>query len=95
MNPGYPRRLDVTEDGFARGHVGQPALVRLGNHGKCPVNSNFPFLDSQWDGIEGVNDQIQVLNEDDDDPIVRVPNLIFTIGFHGYRIIQQPGAGPH
>jgi hypothetical protein len=38
---------------------------------------------------------VQVLNADNDDPIVRVPNLIATIGFHGYRIIQQPGAGPH
>lgn len=74
-------------------HPNNPAYGNLSGYN--PANSNFPFLDSQWDGIEGINDQVQVLNTQNDDPIVRVPNIILTIGFHGYRIIQQPGAGPH
>lgn len=74
-------------------HPNNPAYGNLSGYN--PANSNFPFLDSQWDGIEGINDQVQTLNAENDDPIVRVPNMILTIGFHGYRIIQQPGAGPH
>lgn len=54
-------------------------------------NADYPFVDSQWDSVEGVADP----NEADVevDPIVRAPQGVLTIGFHGYRIIQPPGAG--
>jgi len=55
-------------------------------------NTNYPFIDSQWDRIEGINDQNDA-NANDVDPITRAPQGILTIGFHGFKIIQQPGAG--
>jgi len=73
-------------------HPNNPAYGNLSGYN--PANANFPFLDSQWDGIEGIDDRVRVLNSDNNDPIVRVANLVVTIGFHGYRIIQQPGVGP-
>ena len=74
-------------------HTMNPGYGNLS--GFSPVNANFPFIGSQWDDVEGINDQIQLLNDQNADPIVRVPNCVLSIGFHGYRIIQQPGAGPH
>jgi hypothetical protein len=54
--------------------------------------SPFPFKESQWDTVEGINDTAD--NSDpESDPITRAPQGILTIGFHGYRIIQPPGAG--
>jgi len=52
----------------------------------------FPFADSQWDAVEGISDPNteQGVTED---PIVRAPQGVLTIGFMGYRIIQPPGAG--
>lgn len=55
-------------------------------------NANYPFIDSQWDRVEGINDQNDA-NANDVDPITRAPQGILTIGFHGFKIIQQPGAG--
>jgi hypothetical protein len=55
----------------------------------------FPFSDSQWDGVEGIDDAVQALNGGTTDPVVRLPNAILTIGFHGYRIVQPAGAGPY
>lgn len=54
-------------------------------------NNLYPFIDSQWDTVEGINDP----NTADvtEDPIIRAPQGVLTIGFHGYRIIQPPGAG--
>jgi hypothetical protein len=54
-------------------------------------NPAFPFADSQWDTVEGVNDP-NTANVTSD-PITRAPQGVLTIGFHGYRIIQPPGAG--
>ncbi|MFQ5550688.1 MAG: hypothetical protein ACE5FJ_05575 [Gemmatimonadales bacterium] len=55
-------------------------------------NPSFPFIDSQWDRVEGINDQNDAA-AGDTDPITRAPQGILTIGFHGFKIIQQPGAG--
>lgn len=55
--------------------------------------NNWPFLASQFDAIEGINDEVDA--EADTDPITRLPNGVLTIGFHGYKIIQPPGAGPY
>jgi hypothetical protein len=74
-------------------HPSNPAYGNLS--GFSPVNANFPFIGSQWDDVEGIDDRIQVLGDSEVDPIVRVPSCILVIGFHGYRIIQQAGAGPH
>lgn len=70
-------------------HPNNPAYGNISGFGANPL---FPFIDSQWDAIEGINDQSQDLPADVD-PIVRVPNLIITIGFHGFMIKQQPGVG--
>lgn len=59
----------------------------------APANNAYPFLDSQYDAVEGINDQVDV--EQTTDPVTRTYDAILTIGFHGYRIIQPAGAGPY
>jgi hypothetical protein len=54
-------------------------------------NSDYPYVESQWDSVEGISDPNDANTEED--PIVRAPQGVLTIGFHGYRIIQPPGAG--
>jgi len=56
---------------------------------------NWPFLASQFDAIEGINDEIVNDAEVDTDPVTRLPNGVLYIGLHGYKIIQPPGAGPY
>ncbi len=56
---------------------------------------NWPFLASQYDAVEGINDQIVNDSEVTSDPVTRLPNGILYIGLHGYKIIQPPGAGPY
>jgi len=52
---------------------------------------SYPFKESQWDAVEGISDpNVAGVTED---PIVRAPNGVLTIGFAGYRIMQPPGAG--
>lgn len=87
-------------DFFARGETLQFNVLPLhannapfGNvSGFGAPNANYPFIDSQWDRVEGINDQNDA-NANDVDPITRAPQGILTIGFHGFKIIQQPGAG--
>jgi len=57
--------------------------------------SNWPFLASQFDAVEGIDDEI--VNDDEvvADPVTRLPSGILYIGLHGYKIIQPPGAGPY
>jgi len=55
--------------------------------------SAWPFLGSQFDAIEGINDE--ALTDVTADPVTRLPNGLLIIGFHGYKIIQPPGAGPY
>ena len=57
-------------------------------------NTNYPFLASQWDSVEGISDPNNV-DAADTDPVTRLPNAVFVVGFHGYRIIQPAGAGPY
>jgi len=73
-------------------HVNNPSFGNIQSFGA--PNANFPFLASGWDYVEGINDQNDAA-AGATDPIVRLPNGILTIGFHGYRIIQGPGAGPY
>ncbi len=54
-------------------------------------NSDWPFADSGWDAIEGISDP--AIDVDGTDPVTRNASGVLTIGFHGYRIIQPPGAG--
>lgn len=55
-------------------------------------NPSYPFQDSQWDAVEGISDP-ELDTAGTKDPITRAPNGILTIGFHGFRIVQQPGNG--
>lgn len=72
-------------------HPNNPAYGNLSAFGA--PNPLYPFLDSQYDAVEGIND----FNDPDatSDPITRLPNGVMTIGFHGYKIIQPAGAGPY
>lgn len=67
-------------------HVNNPPA---GNVQQFIAGGVFPTLDSQYDVHEGI------LDESDpnltSDPISRLPQGIFTIGLHGFRIIQPPG----
>ena len=73
-------------------HPNNPAFGNLSGYGA--PNPAYPFLDSGWDAIEGINDENNPL-AGDLDPVTRVQNGILTIGFHGYRIVQPAGAGPY
>ncbi len=56
-------------------------------------SSAWPFLASQYDAVEGIND---VVTEDvTSDPVTRLPVGFLIIGLHGYKVIQPPGAGPY
>jgi hypothetical protein len=73
-------------------HPNNPAFGNLSGYGA--PNPAYPFLDSGWDAIEGINDENNPA-AGDLDPVTRVQNGILTIGFHGYRIVQPAGAGPY
>jgi hypothetical protein len=53
----------------------------------------WPFLQSQFDAVEGINDAI--IADVETDPVTRLPSGFLIIGLHGYKIIQPPGAGPY
>lgn len=74
-------------------HSNNPLYGNAQTYGN-PPNVNFPFIQSQWDSIEGVVDPTRA-DAENTDPITRLPNAIATVGFHGYRIIQPAGAGPY
>jgi hypothetical protein len=67
-------------------HANNPAAGNLSGYGAGGV---YPFLDSQYDVPEGINDQ-QSPNITTD-PVQRLPDGILTIGLHGFRIVQPPG----
>jgi hypothetical protein len=69
-------------------HINNPSFGNISGFGA--VNGAFPFLASQFDYIEGINDQEDAAAESTD-PITRLPEGILTIGFHGYKIIQPAG----
>lgn len=55
----------------------------------------FPFLEGQFDGHEGINDEtLDGDDEDQADPAVRVFNGILTVGFRGFRILSPPSPPP-
>lgn len=72
-------------------HSPNPSFGNISGFG---IPAEFPFIDSQWDAIEGINDQAQVI-DGGVDPVVRVPSGVLTIGFFGYRIWQPAGAGQY
>ncbi len=91
--------LDVFERGEAMTFNVQPLHINNPSYGNIQAFAgggagSFPFLASGWDYIEGINDQADAA-ADATDPITRLPDGILTIGFHGYRIVQPPGAGPY
>lgn len=72
-----------------------PNNPQYGNvSGFAAGNSAYPFITSQWDGVEGISDPVDA-NADSTDPITRLPNASIIIGFHGFRIVQPAGAGPY
>lgn len=54
--------------------------------------TDWPFIESGWDAVEGISDPA-IAVDDDEDPIERNPTGVLEIGFHGFRIIQPPGPG--
>jgi len=89
--------LDVFERGEVIGFRVQPQHPNNPAYGNVQAFTGpgtvWPFLASQYDAIEGINDQTQT--DVTTDPVTRLANGILFIGFHGYRIIQPPGAGPY
>lgn len=66
-----------------------PNNPSYGNVSGYAVGGSFPFLASQYDVHEGVNDpQLRNITSD---PVTRLPDGLLIISFHGYRIIQPPG----
>lgn len=67
-------------------HVNNP---NAGNLSGYAAGGLYPFLASQYDVHEGVNDPLNPAATQD--PISRLPDGILTIGLHGFRIVQPPG----
>jgi len=67
-------------------HVNNPPAGNLSGYA---AGGLFPFLSSQYDVQEGVNDQLDP--DATTDPIQRLPDGILILGFHGFRIVQPPG----
>lgn len=67
-------------------HLNNPAAGNLSGYA---AGGLFPFLQSQYDVHEGINDAVDP--NATEDPVQRAPNGILVIGFHGFRIIQPPG----
>jgi hypothetical protein len=66
-----------------------PNNPSYGNVSGIGTGGSFPFIASQYDVHEGINDP--ELNNVTNDPITRLPSGTLIIGFHGYRIYQPPG----
>lgn len=73
-------------------HPNNPPFGNLSGYGL--PNTNYPFIDSGFDGIEGISDPNDPA-AGQTDPVTRVASGVLTIGFHGYRIQQPAGAGPY
>lgn len=71
-------------------HPNNPAY---GNVSGFTGGGNWPFINSQFDAVEGISDP--VLGDVATDPITRLPQGVLYIGLHGFKIIQPPGAGPY
>lgn len=88
--------LDVFERGEQLQFNVQPLHVNNPSYGNIQSfasgNPSYPFLASGYDYIEGVSDAVNG-DANTTDPIVRLPNGILIIGFHGYRIVQPAGLG--
>ena len=61
------------------------------NNNPLPVG-NWPWIQGQFDGHEGINDETLLGDTSVDvDRVIRVPAGILVIGYMGFRIIQAPG----
>lgn len=69
-------------------HPNNPSYGNLSAFGA--PNPAFPFITAGFDAVEGINDQNDPVASTTD-PVTRLANGIVTIGYHGYRMIQQPG----
>lgn len=67
-------------------HVNNPSF---GNASGFASGGFYPFNGSQYDVHEGILDPL--IDGQETEPVVRLPQGILTIGFHGYRIVQPPG----
>jgi hypothetical protein len=67
-------------------HVNNPPAGNLSGYAAGGV---FPFLASQYDVQEGINDQLDP--EATTDPVTRLPEGILWVGMHGIKIVQPPG----
>lgn len=83
-------RASVIQIEVTPGHVNNPNAGGLIGFG---AGGAFPFSQAQFDHHEGVNDtENLVVPAGGTDPANRLPNGTLFVGFHGYRIIQPPGA---
>jgi hypothetical protein len=67
-------------------HVNNPPAGNLSGYA---AGGLFPFLASQYDVQEGVNDELDP--DATTDPVTRLPDGILWVGLHGIKIVQPPG----
>jgi len=67
-------------------HVNNPPAGNLSGYA---AGGLYPFLGSQYDVQEGINDPLNPAATSD--PITRLPDGILYLAMHGFRIIQPPG----
>ncbi len=67
-------------------HVNNPPAGNLSGYA---AGGLFPFLPSQYDVHEGINDELDP--DATTDPITRLPDAILIVGMHGIKIVQPPG----
>lgn len=92
-----PSHVNNPPAGNVDGECIFPAAAAAGFNG-------YPFVEGQYDAHEGICTPAGVAmgdsGDDNDweptttDPIARLPNGIFTIGFEGFRIVQTVGPVP-
>lgn len=67
-------------------HVNNPPAGNLSGYA---AGGLFPFLASQYDVHEGINDELDP--DATTDPITRLADGILWVGMHGIKIVQPPG----
>jgi len=79
-------RGDTLQWKVTPGHLNNP---QGGNVSAFMAGGIFPSIASQFDVQEGILDEFD--EELSSDPVRRIPDGIFIVGMHGFKILQPPG----
>lgn len=98
---GFFERGETLTFGIQPSHENNPPAGNANGDNIFGVAGGWPFLAGQFDKHEGIVTPdaftvatvggVNVVTPITTDPVVRLPNGILTIGFHGYRILQPVG----